>query len=203
MALAEDPLATEVDEPDLREQILDAAHGCILRYGVPKTTIDDVVKAARTSRATLYKYVPGGRDELIVEVLIREARRNIDVVFEAIHGEHELENQLAVGILAAAERIDSDDHLRFLYSPDIVHPHTGLAGAAVAMINGTVEVIAPFLARGRASGLVREDVTDIEAAEWTVRTILSLITFSGPSGRTRDELLDFIRRYAVRPMLNT
>ncbi len=203
MALAEDPGHPDdgVGERGLREQILDAAHACVIRYGVPKTTIEDVIKAAGVSRATLYKYVPGGRDELIVQVLVREARRNIDVVLEAMRGEATLEERLAAGILAAAERISGDDHLRYLYSPDVVDPHTGLEGAAEAMIDATTELVGPILDQGRGAGLVRDDITDRDASEWCIRVLISLLTFEGEPGRDRDELREFVRRFAVRPML--
>lgn len=204
MALAQDPTHRhhDVAAPDLREQILDAAHACVIRYGVPKTTIEDVIKAAGVSRATLYKYVPGGRDELIVEVLVREARFNVHVVLEAMLGEATLEERLAAGILAAAERISSDDHLRYLYSPDVVDPHTGLDGAAAAMIDATTELVGPILDEGRTAGLVRDDITDRDAAEWCIRVLISLLTFEGEPGRDRAELREFVRRFAVRPMLN-
>ena len=203
MALADGPgqLDRQAGERDLREQILDAAHACVMRYGVPKTTIEDVVKAAGVSRATLYKYVPGGRDELVLEVLLREGRRSVGVVLAAMRDEDAVEDQLAAGILACAERIDGDDHLRFLFSPEIVHPRTGIAGADVALLEATAQVISPVLARGREAGLVADDVTDADAAEWVLRMILGLLTFTGPAERSRDDLLEFVRRYAVRPLL--
>ena len=204
MALAEDPGHPDdgVGERGLREQILDAAHACVIRYGVPKTTIEDVIKAAGVSRATLYKYVPGGRDELIVEVLVREGRRNIDVVLDAMRGEATLEDRLAAGILAAAERIGDDDHLRYLFSPEIVDPRTGLHGAAIAMIDATTEIVGPILdrgTRGRPRGGRRHRRGRLRMV---MRMILSLLTFSGPTGRSHEELLEFVRRYAVHPLLH-
>lgn len=202
MALAEDPQTLDAGPGGLREQILDAAHACVIRYGVPKTTIEDVIKTAGVSRATLYKYVPGGRDELITEVLVREGRRNIHVVLDAIRGEDSVEEQFAAGILAATERLSGDDHLRFLFSPEVVDPRTGIAGAAEAMIDGITDVVGPVLARGREAGLVDDTITDRDTAEWCMRVILSLLTFEGQPGRSRDELREFIRRFAVAPMLN-
>ena len=119
----EDRVTDDVEpgnEDELRSRILDAADACISRYGVQKTTIDDVAKKARVARATLYKYVPGGRDELVLAVLLREAERNIDVVLTAMQRADTLEDSLTAGVLASVDRIRSDDHLAYLFSPEIV-----------------------------------------------------------------------------------
>ena len=46
-------------EPDS----IDAALRCIARWGVAKTTLDDVAREAGCSRATVYRVFPGGKDE--------------------------------------------------------------------------------------------------------------------------------------------
>jgi AcrR family transcriptional regulator len=53
----------------LRERILEAAYACIARYGLAKTTVEDVAREAGLSRASVYRAFPGGRDELIREVV--------------------------------------------------------------------------------------------------------------------------------------
>ena len=90
------------------------------RYGVQKTTIEDVAKKAGVARATLYKYVPGGRDELVLAVIVREAERNIDTVLEAMQAGRDLEDSFTAGILAAVDRIQADEHLLYLFSPEIL-----------------------------------------------------------------------------------
>ena len=50
-----------------RDRLVDAAEACIDRFGVGKTTLDDVATEARVSRATVYRYFQN-RDELVLEV---------------------------------------------------------------------------------------------------------------------------------------
>lgn len=192
------PTATDAD---IRDRILDAAEACIARYGVPKTTIDDVIKRADVARATLYKYFPGGRDELVLEVLLRESRRNIDVVLDAVDRAGTLEDSLADGILAACDRIREDEHLAFLFSPEMIGHTSRVPGAGAAIVAATAEIIGPLLDQGRAAGVVADDLDELDASEWAIRMILSLLTFDGPSGRTRAELREFVRRFAVAPLL--
>ncbi|MGI8793766.1 MAG: TetR/AcrR family transcriptional regulator, partial [Acidimicrobiales bacterium] len=58
-----------------RERLLEAAYACVGRYGLGKTTMDDVAREAGMSRATVYRYFPGGRDEVINDVVGWEASR--------------------------------------------------------------------------------------------------------------------------------
>ena len=51
-----------------REAILHAAERVILRKGYSATTMDDVAREARLSKATIYKYIPG-KGVLLYEIL--------------------------------------------------------------------------------------------------------------------------------------
>src|SRR5213594_149672 len=50
-------------------RILQAARGCFSRYGVHRTSMTDVAKAAGVSRQTLYNTI-AGRQELIEAVVV-------------------------------------------------------------------------------------------------------------------------------------
>ena len=45
------------------------------RWGLAKTTVEDAAREAGVSRATVYRYFPGGRDELISAVVAWEFAR--------------------------------------------------------------------------------------------------------------------------------
>src|SRR5437764_15447705 len=64
--------AEEADEA--RERIVDAAEAAIQRWGVARTRIDDIAAEAHCGRTTIYRYF-GNRDNVIVEVVVRQARR--------------------------------------------------------------------------------------------------------------------------------
>ena len=70
------------DPLTLRDRLLAATYRCVARFGLGKTTIEDVVKESGVSRATIYRQFPGGRDELLLETvgwelgqLLHRARR--------------------------------------------------------------------------------------------------------------------------------
>ena len=46
------------------KRIVDATLRCVGRWGLAKTTLDDVAREAGCSRATVYRLFPGGKDSL-------------------------------------------------------------------------------------------------------------------------------------------
>src|SRR3954451_25330670 len=70
----------------VRERILAATYACVARYGLAKTTVEDAAREAGLSRATVYRYFPGGKDQLIAEVIAWEAQRFFMRLAEAVAG---------------------------------------------------------------------------------------------------------------------
>ncbi|WP_128548193.1 TetR/AcrR family transcriptional regulator [Larkinella soli] len=57
---------------DKRELIIQAASECFARFGYDKTTLDDIGKAVRLNKASLYYYYKS-KDDLFIEVILRES----------------------------------------------------------------------------------------------------------------------------------
>src|SRR5437763_4349535 len=57
------------------ERVIDAARRCLARWGIGKTTLDDVAREASCSRATIYRLFPGGKDALLQAVTRTELHR--------------------------------------------------------------------------------------------------------------------------------
>jgi AcrR family transcriptional regulator len=60
----------EVEET--RRRIVTAAYACVARDGMAATTLEAAANEAGVARATVYRYFPGGRDELISAVVTWE-----------------------------------------------------------------------------------------------------------------------------------
>jgi AcrR family transcriptional regulator len=50
---------------EARTKVLAAAYACIAAAGTTRPTIDEIAHAAGVSRASIYRWFPGGRDEVI------------------------------------------------------------------------------------------------------------------------------------------
>ena len=66
-------------KPEKLESILDTAKKMFARYGLRKTSLDEVARMARVAKATIYNYF-GSKDRVYLEVL----RREMDEVVEKI-----------------------------------------------------------------------------------------------------------------------
>lgn len=93
-----------VDESPRRDQILDAAGRVFAEYGLRKTTMGDIVRAAGVARATAYRYF-GSKDEVFVEVLRREMRDILEAVGEAVAAETTTRSRLRAAIMTHSEMI--------------------------------------------------------------------------------------------------
>jgi len=94
---------------DTRTRILEAAVACVERWGLAKTTLEDVATEAGLSRATLYRWFVGGRDQLITETVAWETGRFMTRLVEVIEAQAGLEDKLVHGLMFGHRAVH--DHL--------------------------------------------------------------------------------------------
>jgi len=95
-------------DPALRERLLESAYACVARFGMGKTTIDDVVKESGVSRATIYRVLPGGKDQLMREVVAWEMGRFFGALAEAVAGAADFASLVEEGLVFAHQAVE--DH---------------------------------------------------------------------------------------------
>src|SRR5690349_16253304 len=110
-----------VDAPDdpvaARARLLTAAEVCFSRYGVMKTTVEDVATEAKVSRATVYRYFEG-RDELVLGVLLMEAKRFLTKLQKRIAAQSNISDAIVEGVLFTVEAVRADTNLALLFAPE-------------------------------------------------------------------------------------
>lgn len=166
---------TAVVTTPAQERALDAAVELIARWGVAKTTLGDVARAAGMSRATLYRAVPGGRDELLTLLSRRELARFLAAVTEVLDHESDPAVAMAGGLHAAAVHLEGHAAVRYVltHEPELAVPVLGFA-----QLDGLLRVVrravAPHLVAhvGDAAGW---------AAEWLARLFLSTLVNPTPA----------------------
>ena len=190
------------DTTAARERLIDAAEACFQRYGVGKTTVEDVATAAKVSRATVYRYF-ADRDELILGVLLREASRFLEGLAAEIDRQSDFERALVNGVLFTVDAVRSDPNLALLFAPDAIGITTSVAGASEAMFALTTAFLRPFFVAARDDGQLRADIDLDDAAEWTVRTVLSLLAVHGPVERTATGQRQFLSTFLAPALVCT
>lgn len=158
-----------VEAVALEERAIDAVLDCVARWGLAKTTADDIARAVGVSRATLYRAFPGGKDVMFDAAVQRETRRFFAIVSDQLAAADDLEALLTVGITAAARFLSDHEALRFLLAHE---PERVLPAFTFDRLSRTLEVAtafaAPYLER-----FVGDAERAADGAELVVRVLLS------------------------------
>lgn len=160
---------------DPRTRILEATLACIGRFGLGKTTMDDAARQAGVARATVYRYFPGGRDQLIGEVVTWEVGRFFARLGEAVADAPDFPTLLERGLMFAHRAVEDHDVLQMVLDtePDRLLPQLETTTPLVlGVLRG---YLAPFL----ESAPLRDGVDVDGAADWLARMVLSFIAAQG------------------------
>jgi len=156
-----------------RERLLEATYACVARFGMAKTTIDDVAKESGVSRATIYRLFRGGRDELLREVVGWEAGRFMDRLAEAVAGAPDLPSLIEEALRFAHGALLEHEVLQKMLAtePDRLLPMLTVDQRPLAI---AVAFLRPYVDRAGELGVLRDGIDPAEATEYVARMLLSL-----------------------------
>jgi AcrR family transcriptional regulator len=163
----------------MRERLLTATYACVARYGLGKTTIEDVVKESAVSRATIYRYFPGGRDELVRETVGWEIAHFLTRLGDHVRDEPDLNSLVAEGLLFARQSLESHELLQKILETEPERLLGLLTTESARTIPFIAAFLYPYLERERVAGRLREGVDVGRAADYLARMVLSLIGSPG------------------------
>ena len=157
-----------------RGQILKAAESMFQRYGLTKTTMDDIAKEAGVSRPTVYRYF-GDRDTLITALIELRSRRLFDKARAFLRERTTFAEQIVDGLIFLVDRGRHDPIVRLIVSPEHMDMATALIGSTGLAVRLTQEMWAPLLDEARERGEIREGLTDEEICQWIALVQLILV----------------------------
>ena len=140
---------------DARGRLIDAAEACFTKFGAAKTTLEDIASQAGVSRATVYRYFDGGRDEIILAVVLREAKDFLEALARRVQREATLEDAIVEGVLHTVATVRKNEHLSLLFAPEVAGQTSAIAGASTALFEITTDFLRPIFEQARAEDLVR------------------------------------------------
>jgi AcrR family transcriptional regulator len=178
----------------LERRVVDGALRCIARWGVAKTTADDIAREAGVSRATLYRAFPGGRDVVLGAVLRHEVGRFFTTVACELDQADTLEDLLVCGFVEADKFLRAHAALRYL----VVHePERVLPGSTIERLSRVVALAAAFAEPHLARFVGDDDAR--AAAELVTRLAISYALVPSTTLALDDEasVRRFIRTYVL------
>jgi AcrR family transcriptional regulator len=162
-----------------RERVLEATYTCVARFGMGKTTVEDVVKESGVSRASIYRLFPGGKDQLLRETVGWEMNRFFARLAEAVYDAPDFASLLEEGLVFAHRAIQDHEVLRKVLDTE---PERFLPLITVEqhrVLDFITAFLLPYLEREARAGRVRPGVDLEAAAQYVARLVLSLIGSPG------------------------
>jgi len=183
---------------DPRERVLAGAYACVARFGMGKTTIDDVAKESGVSRASIYRLFPGGKDQLLRETVGWEMNHFFSRLAEHVYDAPDFATLLERGLVFAHDSLRDHEVLQkvLVTEPERLLPLLTVEQHRV--LRFITAFLLPYLEREQEAGRLRDGVDLEVAADYVARMILSLI---GSPGRWDMDDPDEVRRLVREELL--
>lgn len=161
---------------DLDRKVMEATLRCVARWGLAKTSFEDIAREAGVGRATVYRAMPGGKERLVEVVIAYELGRVAHELDARAREAASLEDLLCLGITEGLRLLTGHEALQFmlLHEPETVLPHF-VFHRLDALFDHVTDLARPHLQRF----LPPEDVRP--AVELEVRLVLTYGFFRSPA----------------------
>jgi AcrR family transcriptional regulator len=179
------------------ERALDAVMRCVARYGVSKTTIDDVAREAGCARATLYRYF-AGKSELVRAAVAREVGALATEMVALGEAAPSVEEAVVAIVTHGSRRIVGHDALQFVLrcESEVLLPYlTFSAGDRFLADAGAL------VAHALHTHLAPEPAS--RAGEWVARVAFAYLTPAGSPVDMTDEaqVRELVRSFVLPGLL--
>jgi AcrR family transcriptional regulator len=161
---------------DVQRRLVAASLACIARWGVAKTSLDDIAREAGVSRATVYRAVPGGKERLLERVVDHEAGRFFHELDAELGAARDLTDLLTRAVTAGLAAVADHPALRTMVElePQLVLPHLAFHRLDRLLAVST-ELLRPHLARFLPADAIPA------AAEWAARVAVTYVIHPSPT----------------------
>jgi AcrR family transcriptional regulator len=184
----------------VRERFLDAAESCYTRFGLAKTTVEDVARAAGVSRATVYRHFRN-RDELLLGVLAREASRLAADSEIYLQRFDDVGSWIVEGMLYCLAEIPNRPLMAMFFAPEDVGVASRAMLTSERLLEIGADILRPLFEPARRQGLLRESVELEALMEWVLRILTSYLTVPSHLATSEAELRRLLRVMIVPAVL--
>ncbi len=179
--------------PGVDQRATAALLACVARFGLSKTTLDDVAREAGCSRATLYRYFDG-KAALVRRAVDVELARLTTRAVEAARAQDELPDATLALVVTAARDLVAHRPLQFLlaHEPESILGQLAF-GPGDQLLVRVGDAFAPAFDRWL-------DLADARrAGDWIARVLRSYVLMPEPSIDLTDVAAarDFLRELVV------
>lgn len=194
----------QTDDTDrMRARILDAATEQFQRWGIQRSTMEDVARQAGVSRITVYRRF-ATKEELVEQVILREFRRYFDKFLVDIAAAATAADRVVLGFSSSLRAIRGNPLIGAMITAEpnqFIGSLIGDGGRAVAMVR---EFVAQQLRQEQRAGTISPDLHIDLVAEVMVRICASFLAIPSQVVDLDDDAqLAAIARQFLVPMLES
>jgi AcrR family transcriptional regulator len=182
-----------------RARLIEGASSCFYRFGVAKTTIDDVAQEVQMSRRTVYRYFLN-KNELFLAVINRELEEM------SAEGRHIYETSpfgegLVEVALLMTRRVAESPTLSRLFAIEAAGETFEVLFGGREFTASVERFLGPFIRSAQRRGELRTDISVGDATEWITHLVFSLLAPNPMISKHDDEHVRFLLRTFVLPGL--
>jgi AcrR family transcriptional regulator len=182
------------NEDDARERLLNAAEVCFERFGLRRTTIDDVAREAKVSRSTVYRYFDG-RGDLIAAAYMRESDAVNEKVKALMGKPGPFADRLIKATMRSIESVRQGKYLPLMVTPEGAILASKAVTASSAFYETMRETMGPFVEQAKADGELRPDLELDDFNEWMLRIIFSFAMLDSPTQRDQKHIRHLLETF--------
>ena len=163
----------------MQERVLEGALVSIGRYGLARTTVDDVAQASGVSRATIYRHFPGGRDQIVKDTVAWEQGRFFTRLGEAVAGAPDICVLIEDALVFARKALAEHTVFQRVVETEPERLLPLLTVESFRILPFIAAFLVPYLERERDAGRLRPGADPARTADYVARMVLSCIGAAG------------------------
>jgi len=167
-----------------KEAIISVATGLFSRFGLEKTTMEDIAKAARKGKSTLYYYFKS-KEDVFAEVIKREISGLKGAMLEAVEREKDPGKKLKVFVDTRLRYLTQKEDQYISVKDEYLRHYGFIRNLTADYSDWEIETIKGIVEEGRDRGLF--SVTAPAAASRAIFFALKGLEYPWATNMTRDE----------------
>ena len=182
------------------QRILDAAHACFLRFGIDRTTMDDIAKEAKIARQTIYRHVPS-KDEMVHLLGVEVATKINRQLRGTFQPGGSFADSLTEVLFLVVKLGGASIEVRYILHSEAYRKRA--SERAVEVQQRHQDLWGHMLQVAREKGELAADLTQEKIVYWLTLTQTMLLYYIDNLPADDDELREMIRRFIVHPLVTS
>lgn len=184
-------LNSQPELPAKQTAILNAAVNCAQKLGIERVTLNDIATEAGVARSTVYKYY-SNKGEVVRAALLQSSYSFAEKLFDHLEQFESANVRIIEAVIFSLQSLPDDPCLTLITDTTLSQMVNEYTLTSEEGFNINIALFR-FLMQGETIDESRVS----EMAEFTIRTMFSLLAMKSPAQRNEEDLRGFIARWLL------